>query len=197
MKEDYLWDRTGSDAGIEDLERTLGTLRFEGTTAPGITQQSEAPAPRRFRFRLAFSGAAFASAVIAASVFFAVYGTLYDARELSVSLENRPTPVEAVEIPDPPAIAAPANVEFRTAAVPKSKAERTRVREKPVPVSQPAIPAPDQFAMLTAEEREAYDNLMLALSVTTSSLKLVQEKANGDLYAEPGPEDKEIQSRSN
>lgn len=37
----------------------------------------------------------------------------------------------------------------------------------------------EQLALLTKEERYAYDQLMLALSITSSRLKMVQDKVNG------------------
>lgn len=197
MNEDYLWNRTGTDAGIEDLERKLAPFRLKATEAPRAVPVSEAPSRRRFGFRLAFAGLSFASVLAAAFVFLIGGSALTDPGQLSVKMENAPSRVPAVEIPKAPTASAVPEA-LRTAVNKRPVARRVakRIEREPIPVSA-EVPAEDQMAMLTREEREAYDKLMLALSVTSSSLKLVQAKADGSHLAEDVPADAEIPERSN
>ncbi|MCO6511528.1 MAG: hypothetical protein J5I65_12120 [Aridibacter famidurans] len=194
MNEDYLWNRTGTDAGIEDLERKLAPFRLQAKEAPRAVPAAEPRSRPRFGFRLAFAGLSFASVLAAAFMFFAVGNGLQDPRPLSVRVESPPSKVSAVEIPDAPSMS---STEKAVRSETPARTFRSRALKAPLPETVPTIasdPAPpeDHLATLTKEEREAYDQLMLALSVTTSSLKLVQEKADGDTYAET-----EIPARSN
>ncbi|HUF03806.1 MAG TPA: hypothetical protein VMM38_06480 [Aridibacter sp.] len=197
MNQDYLWNRTGTDAEIEDLERKLAPFRLKAKEAPRIMPASEAPSRRRFGFRLAFAGLSFASVLVAAFTLLIGGDVLTDPASLSVSLENGPSKIVPVEIPEAPSFSSTSEV--REAAVRTKPVERRatpQIDSKPVlPSAEP--PSEDQMAKLTKEEREAYDQLLLALSVTTSSLKLVQDKADGNHLADDAPADAEIPERSN
>ncbi|QQS41092.1 MAG: hypothetical protein IPM63_17280 [Acidobacteriota bacterium] len=197
MNEDYLWDRTGTDAGIEDLERKLAPFRLKTKEAPRAVPAAEPRSRPRFGFRLAFAGLSFASVLVVAFVFFAGGLGSQDPGSLSVRVESAPSTVSAVEIPDAPSVSKA--VSFReTAAGSVNRRRRAAAQTEPMPaLPAPEQPAEDHLATLTEEEREAYDKLMLALSVTTSSLKLVQDKADGDSLAGRLPADEEVPQRSN
>lgn len=197
MNEDYLWNRTGTDAGIEDLERKLAPFRLKAKEAPRAAPAAEPRSRPRFGFRLAFAGLSFATVLVAAFLFLVGGGALSDPGSLSVKVDSAPSEVSAVEIPQAPSVSAIPGTSKRSA---NSRAVGRRISRtaEPEPVLPKAeAPAEDQMAMLTREEREAYDQLILALSVTTSSLKLVQAKADGSHLAEDSPANAVIPERSN
>jgi hypothetical protein len=181
MKDDYLWDKTGEDAEIEQLENALKAFRYQETAPPELPAKVfEIEKPRRF-FRFGFAFAAFASAVV---ILFAVW--------LQVSSSKIPVIERVAEISDPKGNDKIDNKESEVLPVkavqtPKhfSKPNIIKIRQGVAPVIRPnkaiarniKVKAPTET--LTAEEKYAYDQLMLALSVTSSSLKLVKDKVEG------------------
>jgi len=189
MKEEYLWDKTGEDAEIERLEKALRAFRFQETAPPELPQKVftvEKEASRRFfRFGLTFAG--FAAAVLILSVvwFRAANNT---AAIIEPVAEKTGAPANAGKIADTANIQKP-----ESAAVEKSenppvapKPEIVRIRQNSAPKTRPQKAVrrnitekqmPDET--LTAEEKYAYDQLMLALSITGSKLRIVKDKING------------------
>jgi hypothetical protein len=70
MKEDYLWNKTGSDAEIEKLENALKAFRFEAQEPPALpTKVTSSDEKRPFSFfKLGFAFA-FAASVCCGRVF--------------------------------------------------------------------------------------------------------------------------------
>ena len=175
MNNDYLWDRTGTDPEIEALEAQLEGLRFRATEPPAAPARAIVLEPARPNWLLRL-GLGFATAAAACvALMFALFAN-----------GDAPGPVAAVaEVP--PTISKPAvqpapqpEGEYVKASTTPQRKPRPKKRTKreakftPVPV-QPR-PLPETF---TAEERDAYRQLMTALAVTSENLNLVREKLNG------------------
>ena len=179
MNEEYLWDKTGADVEIEGLENALKTFSYRPIAPPGLPAKSfvlEQKPQRRF-VRLGFAFAA-AAVVILAAVWF-----LIPNRNVAVGKES----TKAAE---------PQSLTVRqTAAPPATKIElpklkdtstiiRTRhpIRPATRPKNTVALKVKDKKppVMLTEEEKYAYGQLMLALSITESKLKIVTDAIAGN-----------------
>ncbi|CAN5351713.1 hypothetical protein BH10ACI2_BH10ACI2_11840 [soil metagenome] len=178
MNEDYLWDKTCSDAEIEGLENMLSAFRYRETEAPGlpavnIVSVVEKAPWWRFSLGFAFAGA-MAFVVMGAGLFWLI--PRYNAEVSTVRKEisgraietpvgnNVPTtersfssvPVSKTVSAQPRAVKQVVHTAFRP--------QRTVAKEEKVEVKD-----------LTKEEKFAYNQLLLALSITSSKLKVVQD----------------------
>jgi hypothetical protein len=177
MKEDYLWDRTGTDAEIERLESLLGGLAF-GPTEPlevPVREIALTPARRGWLFKLSLGFAA--ASVAIAALLIAAISLREDSRPAIVATEE--TPVVAV----PAAISPPiteSGIGYQIASTAPQRKPRPKKRSRREAKSLPAPqPRPLPVITLTAEEADAYRQLMTALSVTGTNLSIVREKING------------------
>lgn len=183
MKEDYLWDKSGEDAGIERLENALKAFRYRETAPPALPVEVlavEPAKPRRFfQFGFAFAGSA-AVVVICFAVWVQLSGLKLPAAP-TFAETNRPKSIEQI-VPKEPA-PAPIKVSESTPVFSKSKVIKTLQRSAPVIRPIKAVVRTNKLKQpaetLTAEEKYAYDQLMLALSITGSSLKIVKDKVDG------------------
>ena len=185
MKEDYLWDKTGEDAEIQGLENALKAFRFQEHAPPALPQKVltiAPPKPRRF-FRLRFAFAAFAAVLAIISLVWLQSGRI--PADQSVAGGNAPKRAEKVAnesfIP-PPAAPAGSNPEATPPAVKPEVVRVARTSAPPVRRNKAFVRnkrAKEPAETLTAEERYAYDQLMLALSITGSKLKLVKDAVDG------------------
>jgi len=184
MENDYLWDKKGGDAEIEGLESLLSGFKYEPIAPPSLPAAVVISEPTRFpwwKFSLAFAVPACLLFVVSISFWFLRPGR--ESRAAIPGDEQRSTP----------------NI-IRNE--PSAKNEReTKVTEPDQPVTEPLKPiktifapgrkpvAPravrtghrkpkQQFETLTSEERFAYDQLKLALSITGSKLKVVSDTVN-------------------
>jgi hypothetical protein len=179
MKHDYLWDKKGSDAEIERLEGLLSGFGYrEEPAAVSNVVAFPSKAKRNLQPWIFAMAACAALAAIAIGVW-----------NLSAISEEAPVDtvrhVEEIKLPELPAVTAPVDsTEHRasvvTAEQPSIKANR---RKAPIRHKHTAAvrkrPNPTDPTVLTAEERFAYNQLMLALSITTSKLQIVQDSING------------------
>jgi hypothetical protein len=189
MSEDYLWNKTGGDAEIEKLENALKAFRFRETAPPAIPAETfvleKKPARKFFDFRFAF---AFASGAAAILILLGVWFQFTNDRTANLdtlSAANPPTPINS-EIPRDAAESNPEN----QIAEPIRQSPQTFKRS--VVKTRRTVPAnfkhsravsknnkiKDSTVALTKEEKYAYEQLMLALSITGSKLKIVRDKAN-------------------
>jgi hypothetical protein len=189
MTEDYLWDKTGEDAEIQGLENALKAFRFQEDAPPEIPQKvftAEKRTPRRF-FQFGFAFAAFAAAVVVLSVvWFQVSGSKIQVGETIAETvpPNSDARMVDEQIINAPAVPPPAVVKTAGNA-PPVRGRVIKVRRKSVPIisANKAIlretKTKEPAETLTAEERYAFNQLMLALSITGSQLRIVQDKING------------------
>lgn len=200
MKEDYLWDKTGNDPDIERLENTLRVFRCKETAPPELPLpakvlpfRKEEPSPQRarrriFSFAVAAAAACLVFGIIALSVF--RLQILNNNEQARADLTEKAAP----EIVSPPVLKEPIvskNDDLPLAgSVRNSKQFPARKiggirRDIPAKIPRKTAKARDagaakpNVARLTKEEQYAYDQLMLALSITSSKFKLVRDKVEG------------------
>ncbi len=180
MKEDYLWDKTGEDAEIQGLENALKAFRYTETAPPELPQKVftvEKAKPRRF-FQFGFAFAAFATVAV---IFFAVWFQIADNKLLVIGTGAETTvpknddKIADEKIINPPDESAPVKVVETTPQIRRNAAPN--VRPKKAVLRNIKIKEPTET--LTAEEQYAYNQLMLALSITGSKLKIVKDKIDG------------------
>jgi hypothetical protein len=180
MKEDYLWDKTGEDSEIEALESTLSVFRFKPDAPPVLpVTASENSEGRLWRWRFLLVPA-FAAVVIGAiAIGLLSRGTSREDVAQLTDASNAQQPI-ADPIPDGPSVTgslretAPVIIP-RDPSLPEPAARVSMV--KPRRSVHPSRKRSE--SALTAEEKYAYDRLMLALSITGSKLRMVQDKVNG------------------
>ncbi len=188
MKEDYLWDKTGEDAEIQGLENALKAFRFAETAPPTLPQKVftvEKAKPRGFFPIFGFGFAALAAVV---AIFSVVWFQISDTKipvvetvaEKSDSnpadeiaeekFDNTPQFTPVVSAANPPRSIKKNVVRIRPKTAPSVRPEKALLRNT---ISK------EPPETLTAEEQYAYDQLMLALSITGSKLRIVQDKIKG------------------
>ena len=179
MNEEYLWNKTGSDPDIEHLEKALAIFRHRESAKPPVfaVVEDAKPAPR-WRFPLAFAFAACAAVVFGAVILLQL-SKVGSSNDDMVTYVANPIVEEAAPKPEtaPSAMPRPASPSPRRV---KQKIESTVAKavRRPKQIHRDNR-APQGIASLTKEERYAYDQLMLALSITSSKLKIVQDTING------------------
>lgn len=205
MKEDYLWNKTGSDTEIERLENALKAFRYQEAAPPVLPAKIipfEKKSPRGFfRFSLAF-GAFAALAIVCFGVWSLLSKRNVEVGEISTPVvapsnfsatENAPT---KTEIETPKNLRTEKAAETTKIESPQNKTKNQFVKTvfispakrrnnltarngeiKTRENSTDQIPAVQKPAVkLTEEETYAYSQLMRALSITGSQLKLVKDK---------------------
>jgi hypothetical protein len=165
--DDYLWNRTGSDAEIERIEAALQSFAYRPTAPPELPARQLAFIPRSrsfFRF-----GVSFATALVGLA-----FGTAW------FLLRNEPPATQQASVKpifQTPAIrteAAPVFAESPKVSTP-SRPKRRVVPPRPT-VSNTIRP---QTLVLTKEEADAFRQLMTALNITSTNLKIVKDKLDG------------------
>lgn len=213
MKEDYLWDKKGSDSEIEKLENSLKAFRSKNTIPPELpannfvfekkTEQSNST--QRFTFRFTFA----AFAVLVLIVFsVGIFQTLSTEEQnlaqntsekmsdevksekskvtLSQTFEAKEPAKELVKTQEiQPKIKKAKWIPKPKAKTKVKKQIRSKVIDKQI-IAKNVLPKPKKIApevqvvKLTKEEKDAYDQVMRALAITSSQMKIVQEKINGE-----------------
>jgi hypothetical protein len=179
MNEEYLWSKKGSDPEIQELEKLLSEYRFKHDDAPelpAVNVVTFAPEKKR-RFSWIFAIASPVAAAIIAVFWFAIP----QQGELSVRTVEperqalRPvaqeTQIAHHNVPDV------VNIPYRETERVIENLPRTLNRRSRLPKSAAAV---SQKIRLTREEKYAFDRLMLALSITGSKLKMVQDTVDGN-----------------
>jgi hypothetical protein len=185
MNEDYLWDKTGEDPEIEKLENALQAFRYRETAPPALPANavpSEKETPRRF-FQFAFAFAACAACVvILLGVWFQFSSNKIEVVEDLTETISPPTVSDEIFVKEPdittveiinfPKPTAKQNVVKIRKSVPLIARQNKTTTARNIEVKKPSV-------KLTEEEKYAYEQLMLALSITGSKLKLVKDKVEG------------------
>jgi hypothetical protein len=195
MKEDYLWDKTGEDAEIQDLENALKAFRYRETAPPALEQKVFTLEKAKPRGLFQIFGFGFAALAAVVAVFSVVWFQINDSKAPVVEIiaENnapkRPGKIAGDSFIAPPDLESAKTDEQPPKPSNQPKFVRTRQAAPPAAISPKKAGRPDKKApdknqiepaeTLTAEERYAYDQLMLALSITGSKLRIVQDKIRG------------------
>lgn len=191
MSNEYLYDKKGNDQAISHLEALLAVYRIE-PIAPKMSRATIGYASVRetgwtaFRYRMGFATTAIA---LAGSIFAFVY--IGSSRIEYVA--NSPKEVPAIDLPVN-------NVTPFVAGIdPQSTAERqqpvaTAADRKAASITRRSAlrsvgekVAVAQSPRLTKQEKYAYDQLMVALWITGSKLKVVQDTINRVDDEKPAP----------
>ena len=186
MNDEYLWQKTGSDPDIEKLEHKLAVFRHHEAPLnfPVAEKTVEITAIPRWRISLAF---AFAASVIAAVLGGAILIGSVNNEEAETVFVASPE-LETLSPPPPAADEKKATPAPAPAAAPKVVPQFAQSKHDPIiirtngaldrrPKTKESKPA---TVALTEEEKYAYRQLMLALSISSSKLKLVQDTINGN-----------------
>ena len=189
MKENYLWDKTGQDPEIERLENALHMFRYTETAPPALPAKIipfERETPRKF-FRLAFAFAACAAfVIISLGVWLQISSekikVAKDSTETTAPQVSKKVSHEIVDEKSDDSIIKKVEVSKQSVEQKITKVRKlvpTSVRQNKtiaqnIRVKKPAVE-------LTKEEKYAYNQLMLALSITSSKLKLVTDKIERDI----------------
>lgn len=178
MKDDYLWNKTGNDSEIEKLENTLRIFRFEESEPPQIQAtvlDFKQKSPRKVFpvFRL------LAASLIIAFFSAGSWFVLTNIENESANRQIEDFPVQNVKNENPEIYVLPTDEQnekeiFKT-NFKKQKIESQKTVYKPK-IKTKKINNKELVIKLTQEEKEAYEKLMLALSITSSKLKIVKDK---------------------
>lgn len=186
MENDYLWDKSGEDEEIERLENALKGFRYQPVSAPilpvKVLQIEQKPKFSFFNFRFAAAGfACLVITFIGLGIFLQSSNDKIEGiADLSqpivqpIKFENKTAPVFIEPIVKTPTISQSIvrkishTKEFETPKVQKTVLRKSFAKIKP-----------NKEIILTEEEKFAYNQLMLALSITSEKLKEVKDKANG------------------
>lgn len=185
MENDYLWDKNGGDAEIERFESLLSGFKYEAMPPPRLPVAVIVDQPRSnawWKFTLAF--AVPACLLVALGFAFWAMGTGGEKPTLNAQTEiNSPSLIEREinrEVVKPetelvePEITKPLEAKIeKTIFTPRTRSLAPRsmpAKHRPVPKQS--------IETLTAEEKFAYGQLKLALSITGSKLKVVSDTVN-------------------
>lgn len=188
MKEDYLWNKKGHDAEIEKLENMLSQFRCQETSAPAIVSEKvltveKCPKRKLFSFSFAFAFASCAAfMLILLGVWFQISNRNFEnvndlsksiTPEVKIDLTEKTykiiKPIEIIEAPEK--VEKPVFIKAKI-----QKPEKKIVSQKTIYIEETSKVPKTQTVKLTEEEQYAYDQLMLALSITSSKLKMVKDK---------------------
>jgi hypothetical protein len=189
--EDYLWDKTGEDPEIERLENALQVFRYKEAAAPEMpakvlpfTQKKETP---RSFFRFAYAAAAcIAFVALALGVWFQISNKKIDvaatnpaetvAETVAPQTENKVTDEEVFVAETDESTTRESNIETAKPTIARKIVKIKKPIYKNRFVARNTKAKGADADKLTKEEKYAYDQLMLALSITSSKLKLVSDK---------------------
>jgi len=172
MNDEYLWNKTGTDSEIEEMEKALQSFRFQTTDPPALPGTIEILPEKRFFnfFKLGFA-VAFAAALIVAMTLIWLRTPVNHSEKRSEFVKNGSEDVAAPVSPGPsstpifePPMPKPAVIKFKSPTTNATRAVKVIAKKE---------------EKLKPEEKHAYDQLMTALAITSNELKLVKDKING------------------
>ena len=179
MNKDYLFERTGSDGEIERLENVLSAYRFEPGRPPTLPENS--PAARFWSFgwlRFSLAAGAVAVAVITGLLAHGRIEKLLDRNVGGPEISDQVRPVFTESSSEVNTVRMPGRNEtklgdsssFRKVQPVPQRVVYSRPRVTPRLLSNSKPPV-----TLTKQEKYAYDQLRVALYITGSKLKTVQD----------------------
>lgn len=173
MNDEYLWQKTGEDPETRRLEDALRVFRYRDDDQPTLPGAVPEAKRSRRQFTIAFAAPAFAALAIATTVWFQTADSNGDS---DITFVHHPatdsTPLRPVAPPPLPA--------EKPAEPQKQSVYRHRVDVQSAALRRPVAKKPvKRNPVLTAEERYAYDQVVLALSISSSSLNVVRDAING------------------
>lgn len=187
MKDDYLWDKKGNDSEIEWLENSLRAFSYKEADAPEIPAsilQFKKEKPRTMIPYVHALAAGFAFALILTGIAFVYFNSITETANQRGDLEFVKNEIQPEQIASDSIL--PRKVESKSVSTLEQlkDAEKSKIRNKKFksekliykPKAKPLKVKTVYIVKLTEEEKEAYEKLMLALSITSSKLKIVKDK---------------------
>ena len=185
MNDEYLWQKTGKDPEIESLENALAVFRYreDPPPSPPVEKAVSLVRPSRWRISLPLAFATCVGiAVLAVGLQQAIKDSSEDAAGKLEEIVFVQGSTDAEELPPPVQPPAPPSQKSDRPTTPsgirRPKLGRTNAAFRRKPKVKDGAPK-DTIAALTKEERFAYRQLMLALSITGSQLKIVKNTIDG------------------
>jgi hypothetical protein len=172
MNDEYLWQKTGTDPETKRLEEALTVFRYRTDDPPALpVTRTEVVVPL-WRAVFGYAVTAFAVVTLAAGMWFELgrdwndYDVTFIHHPAAETTPTEPPPTPVVEpaAPKQPVRRRERGVIY--ASVPRRHGNEQRVRRA-------------ETVVLTAEEKYAYDRLMLALSISSSQMKIARDAING------------------
>lgn len=207
IKDDYLWDKSGNDLEIKKLENTLKTFRSSNTTPPVlpvqtfVVEKNISNSRRIFQFALA-GFATLILTILSIGIFQLLQVENKDSAQVQKTSNliqpAKQTPEMTVQTADSPSISdeeKPIQTKIRQAKF-TLKAKRQFVKTEPKIIDKKASvkkfeqksvakkvghkSLKSKTVYLTQEEKDAYQQLMQALAITGSQMRIVREKIRGE-----------------
>ncbi len=185
MNEDYLWNKTGADAEIERLENQLRTFRYRETAPPALPIKAPFRSARKnYRSLYAIAACAMVAMILLGAwlqLSISRTGIKTESAEI-ILLENDLSNSTGLVMPDSPDVTTKKATSSKQLPKPKALSSRKSFAVIASPLKTMAnIRRTDRqkSVTLTKEEKFAYDQLILALSITSSKLKMVKDKVAG------------------
>lgn len=185
MNEEYLWDKTGEDAEIEQLENALKAFRYKETAPPELPAKQlafEEKQPRRSWFPFIFAFGSSIALILLAIIFLLDFSAKKVDEAKSVTEVSAPKTEEKREekevsqiAVEPPQVLSERKIETAKPKLVKVVESKSAVKVSSQQTAR-KIEAKKSSVKLTDEEKFAYDQLMLALSVTSAKLNIVKDK---------------------
>jgi hypothetical protein len=177
MNDEYLWQKTGEDPEIERLENALAVFRYREALAAVPVVSAAEERTRRWPISLAFAFASVVAVAIMAAGWYLISRETINSG-VTQEVASLPESTSTVFMEDQKQAGDLAEKKIvRNERRPKISFKRASFHRR----TKPKDPTPtDILAALTAEERYAYRQLMLALSITGSKLKIVQDTIDGN-----------------
>lgn len=181
MNEEYLWNKTGGDAEIEGLENALKVFSYKQNATPELPAKTfvitEKPGRRVFRLGFALAFAAAFVVVVSVAWFMVPNRKAGVVRDSAKVIAPQPAVIPAVDAPPAPNAELSMQNNIPTIVKARHLARPTAKRTTTVAIQKKDI---NPAINLTAEEKYAYGQLMLALSITESKLRIVKDTITGN-----------------
>jgi len=174
MKQDYLWEKQGTDPEIERLEDLLSGFAYAETPPPVVKREAPISFFRRLLDVRILVPLEVAGLVMAVGIL--IWTSLGRHQNAEVQAVVVPTNVTA-----PPAKEADKVIPIKTAEPAQKPVQTVKPTFAKAVVTHKmptTLVARHSTPKLTNEEKYAYDQLMFALSFTGSKLKMVRDAAN-------------------
>lgn len=186
MKDDYLWNKTGKDSEIKKLENTLQIFRCQENQPPQISNKvisfkKESPRKLFPVFRALAASIILTFALVGIWFYSNSKTEIAQTKTVENVIQNddskKRNSIESIE-PEKAVIETISTNEKPEIKIekPKSKIQKQNFRVQKLIYKPKAKTQKNETVKLTEEEKEAYEKLMLALSITSSKLKIVKDK---------------------
>ncbi len=182
MNNDYLWNKTGDDAEIKGLENLLSGLKYQPTAPSVLPIAIELKSVKAPWWKFSLAVAVPACVLIAVLAGFWMTRPTPQLQAINELKEVQPPVVSQVPVAETEAEPRKSEPDIAKDTTPKMVTTlftpEPKKRSKKFAVQAKFRKKVQKFDTLTSEERFAYDQLMLALTITSSKLKVVSDTIN-------------------